>query len=221
MAENLSGDAPRSEALIGRRELLVGGALLTAGGCRVSSAAPMEGGFVGAGHHLGHLLREPGRLPPPAGSELADVVIVGAGVAGLAAAWHLARAGVRDLTVLELEDSPGGNARAGAAATTAYPWGAHYLPLPGAEARGVRALLREVGVIEAFGREGRPVYDERHLCHAPQERLYHRGRWHDGLFPSAGAAAQDRAQLEAFRRAMDGYRGWRLRKRRTAGAAPR
>ena len=68
--------------------------------------------MVGAGLRLGHLLREPGRLPPPASSERVGVVVVGAGVAGLAAAWHLARRGVSDLLVLELEDAPGGNARA-------------------------------------------------------------------------------------------------------------
>jgi hypothetical protein len=192
-----------------RRELLAGSALLAVGGCRVSSAAPMEGGFVGAGHHLGHLLREPERLPPPVSSERVGVAIVGGGVAGLTAAWHLARHGVRDLVVLELEDAPGGNARAGASAATAYPWGAHYLPLPGPQARGVRALLRELGVIEAFDRAGHPVYDERHLCHAPHERLFHHGRWHEGLFPWTGTTAADRAQHDVFRHEMDRYRRWR------------
>ena len=49
-------------------------------------------------------------------------------------------------------------------------------------ARGAR-LLRELGVIEGFDRAGRPIYDERHLCRAPQERVFHHGRWYEGLFP--------------------------------------
>jgi hypothetical protein len=205
-----------------RRELLAAGALLAAGGgCRPLGAAPAEGGFVGAGHRLGHLLREPGRLPPPSARERVEVAIVGAGVAGLAAAWHLARRGVRDLAVLDLEDTPGGNARAGASPATAYPWGAHYLPLPSPAAGGVRALLRELGVIEAFDRAGRPVYDERHLCHAPQERLFHHGRWHEGLFPAAGATAEDRAQHDAFLALMARYRSWRDARGRRAFATPR
>src|SRR5438105_2807201 len=40
----------------------------------------------------------------------ADVVIVGAGFAGAATAWALARAGVRDLVVLEREAAPGAHA---------------------------------------------------------------------------------------------------------------
>jgi hypothetical protein len=204
-----------------RRELLGGAAALALGGCGVSSASPIEGGFVGAAHQLGHLLREPARLPPPSSSEHVSVAIVGGGVAGLAAAWHLARRGVRDLVLLELEDAPGGNARAGASAVTAYPWGAHYLPLPGPHARGVRALLRELGVIETFDRGGHPVYDERHLCHAPQERLFHRGRWHEGLFPWTGATAEDRAQHEAFRSEMERYRRWRDADGRRGFATPR
>jgi hypothetical protein len=202
--------------------VLVGGALVAAtGGCRASAAGLMEGGFVGAGHQLGHVLREPGRLPPPASSERVGVVVVGAGVAGLATAWQLARRGVNDLVVLDLEDAPGGNARSGASAATAYPWGAHYLPLPGPEARGVRALLRELGVIEGFDRAGRPIYDERHLCHAPQERLFHHGRWHDGLFPWTGASAEDHAQHDAFRAQMERYRRWRDAEGRRAFATPR
>jgi Flavin containing amine oxidoreductase len=204
-----------------RRQLLAGAGLLAAGGCRASAAGPMEGAIVGAGHQLGHLLREPGRLPPPSSSERTGVVVVGAGVAGLAAAWHLARGGVRDLLVLELEDVAGGNARPGHSPVTGYPWGAHYLPLPGPEARGVRALLRELGVIEGFDRAGHPIYDERHLCHAPQERLFHHGRWHDGLFPWSGASAEDRTQHEAFRAQMERYRHWRDGAGRRAFATPR
>lgn len=207
--------------MLTRRELLLGSTLLAAGGCPASAAAPMEGAIVGAAHRLGHLLREPGRLPPPTSTERVDVVVVGAGVAGLAAAWHLARGGVKDLIVLDLEDAPGGNARAGASTATAYPWGAHYLPLPGAQARGVRALLHALGVIETFDRTGRPVYDERHLCHAPQERLFLHGRWHEGLFPWSGATAEDRAQHDAFRSEMERYRRWRDRDGRRAFSIPR
>ena len=99
--------------------------------------------------------------------------------------------------------------------------GRAHLPLPGSEARGVRALLRELGVIEGFGRDGRPVYDERHLCHAPQERLFIHGRWQEGVFPALGATGEDRAQLEAFRREMERYRRWRDGTGRRAFATPR
>jgi Flavin containing amine oxidoreductase len=204
-----------------RRNLLLGSALLAASGCRPTTAAPIAGRIVGASHQLGHLLREPGRLPPPETTERVAVTVVGGGVAGLAAAWHLARRGVRDLVVLELESAPGGNARGGASAACAYPWGAHYLPLPGPEAREVRVLLRELGVIEGFDRTGRPLYDERHLCHAPQERVFLHGRWHEGLFPWSGATADDRAQHDAFRTEMDQYRRWRDAQGRRAFATPR
>ena len=32
---------------------------------------------------------------------------------------------------------------------------------------------------------GRWQYDERHLCHSPQERLFIDGEWHEGLLPPA------------------------------------
>ena len=76
-------------------------------------------------------------------------------------------------------------------------------------------------MIESTGADGRPRYDERHVCHAPQERLFVHGRWQDGLFPMTGATADDRAQLDRFRREMDGYRRWRDAAGRRAFAIPR
>lgn len=204
-----------------RRQLLAGGVLLAAGGCRASAASPIEGTIVGAGHGLGHRLRDGAALPPSSRTERVAVVIVGGGVAGLGAAWQLARAGVRDLVVLELEDTPGGNARGGISAVTAYPWGAHYLPLPGPNATAVRALLSELGVIEGVRRDGTPRYDERHLCHAPQERLFVHGRWQEGIFPALGATAEDRVQLQRFRAEMERYRRWRDAAGRRGFAVPR
>ncbi|HEV8616688.1 MAG TPA: NAD(P)-binding protein [Methylomirabilota bacterium] len=206
-----------------RRQVLASGALLSGAlaGCGSrSAAASIEGGIVGAAHGLGHLLRE-GRVPAPSRTERAAAVIAGAGVAGLAAAWTFARASLRDFVVFELETTAGGNARAGQTVVTPYPWGAHYLPLPGPEARGVRALLADLGVIERFDRAGRPRYEERYLCHAPQERLYIHGRWQEGLFPHTGATGEDLRQHEAFGAEMARFRGWRDGAGRRAFAIPR
>jgi choline dehydrogenase-like flavoprotein len=210
-----------------RREVL-GAGLVAAGGLlaggavtRTGSSAPIEGAVVGASDALGHLLRGDRALPPPARTSRAAVVIVGAGIAGLAAARRLGRAGLRDLVLLELEPDPGGNTRRGASAVTPYPWGAHYLPLPPPEATEVRRLLLDLGVIERLEPGGRAVYDERHVCHAPQERLYLHGRWQDGLFPSTGATEEDLAHHAAFRELMERFRAWRDPSGRRAFAVPR
>jgi len=47
----------------------------------------------------------------------------------------------------------------------------------------VQDLLIELGL--ARREAGRVVYDERHLCHSPQERLFFEGQWVDGLLPPA------------------------------------
>ena len=189
------------------------------GGACVRSVA-IEGTVIDRGVGLGHLLRD-GVPAAVRTAERADAVVVGAGVAGLAAARHLLGAGVREVLVFELESSAGGNARAGVSAVTAYPWGAHYLPLPGPENTAVRALLADLGVIEGFDRAGRPRYDERQLCHAPQERLFIHGRWQESVFPHTGATGDDLAQYEAFRAEMDRVRRWRDAAGRRGFATPR
>ncbi len=151
---------------------------------QVPFGAGARGGLVGAGAGGGDLQR-------------ADVVIVGAGVAGLSAAWRLAGQGL-SVRLLELWSAPGGTAVSGTGARGAFPWGAHYLTLPGPDARHVRRLLRDVGVITGADAEGRPTYSSDALCLAPEERIWDAGLWIEGLWPEAHAEPEDRRQHDAW-----------------------
>ncbi len=88
--------------------------------------------------------RESAALPAPALQRRAGVLIVGAGIAGLAAARALRRAGIDDVHAARARRrAPAATAAATASAACACPLGAHYLPLPGAaRARGGRAARR-------------------------------------------------------------------------------
>ncbi|HSV80681.1 MAG TPA: FAD-dependent oxidoreductase [Ramlibacter sp.] len=184
------GDAVRTT----RRGALLAGAAALAG---CSPRPPdITGGFAGASPERGHLLRDLRERPMPTISRRADVVIVGAGVAGLAAARALRQRGIEDVVVLELEDAPGGNSRPGRIQGIACPLGAHYLPVPGDAATEVQHLLEELGIRKRVN--GRWQYDERHLCHAPQERLFFQGQWQDGLLPLNGVGATTLAQYLRF-----------------------
>jgi hypothetical protein len=182
-----------------------GTAALLLGGCRGERTSAITGGFVGASHERGHLLRDTGDTGDVGGrggrGGRVTVAIVGAGIAGLAAARALRAAGVTDYRLFELEDVPGGNSRAGTVASLPCPWGAHYLTVPdpsdqGEAASDLRALLREVGALHT--RDGRDSFDERMLCHAPQERLLIDGRWHGSLLPPADTAPRTQDDYRRF-----------------------
>ncbi|MGE0799270.1 MAG: FAD-dependent oxidoreductase [Lautropia sp.] len=202
--------------------------------------ATIAGGFADRAMARGHRLRDAtaataGAASPPAGSPSAaaspaaagtapavpstrcSVLIVGAGIAGLAAARALRARGVDDYRIVELDDAIGGNSRASALDGLPCPAGAHYLPLPGEAAHEVRDLLTELGVRDAAGR-----YDERMLCHSPQERLFIHGVWQDGLLP---VVAQSAATFDAYRRFADRVESLRQRHAFALpvarGAAPR
>lgn len=153
-------------------------AALALAGCARPQA--LQGGWVGPSHERGHRLRA-GERPAPAVRQRAAVVVVGAGIAGLAAARACLRQGIADVHVLELEDTPGGNSRGHALAGQRCPLGAHYLPVPGPHAYEVAEWLHEIGLLRQ--ELGRTVADERHLCHSPQERLWIDGAWAEGLLP--------------------------------------
>lgn len=155
---------------------------------------PIAGGFVDDGGRMGHALRDrTAAATAPRETRRVPIVIVGGGMAGLSAGWWLARAGVRDFVVLELERDAGGNSRWGQGASTAYPWAAHYVPVPGAGATLARELFAELGVLHADG-----TWEERWLVHEPQERLWLHGEWHDGVRPEFALPAAELAEFARF-----------------------
>jgi len=203
-----------------RRDFLASCAALAVAGCGEVKGAPLPPGELsGSGMDRGHRLRE-GRFSAPTEVRRVPVLIVGAGIGGLSAAWRLERAGFRDFAILELESAAGGNSRYGENAVSAYPLGAHYLPLPTRESRAVRELLADLGALQGDPQAARPVYDERMLCHAPQERLHISGLWQDGLWPRLGVAAAERDQYARFQDRMAGFREARDAQGRRAFALP-
>lgn len=174
-------------------------------GCRGARGVP-DGELVDLGRPRAHAaLRD---APPPATlfdtapRRRAEVVVVGSGIAGLSAAWRLRRAGLEDLAILELDDSPGGTAQSRATDVTAFPLGAHYVVTPGAEYPAFTALLDELGVLEGVDQHGRPRPREEHACREPEERHFREGRFFAGLYPLHGETADERAQRLRFTRQM-------------------
>jgi monoamine oxidase len=173
--------------------------------CTRDGAARWHGGWVGSHPERGHLLRsgwpatKSGAAPTVSTTRRVGAIVVGAGVAGLGAARAMRSAGIDDCHVLELEDAAGGNSRGHAIAGMRCPLGAHYLPVPGAKATEVIELLEELGVRRQVN--GSAAYDERMLCHSPQERLFIDGGWRDGVLPPIEAlpATERAATLAQYR----------------------
>jgi hypothetical protein len=179
-----------------RREF-VGTAIV---GLSPKAPRPVAGSFVHESQKIGHELRHRACLRTPTQKQKITAVIVGGGIAGLSAAWRLVQRGFQDFVILELEKQAGGNARWGENEVSAYPWAAHYLPLPDTKVTLVRELCQDLGLLK----DGR--WDELHLCHSPQERLYLHGRWQEGLLPETAATPKDHDQYRRFEERMEKFR---------------
>jgi glycine/D-amino acid oxidase-like deaminating enzyme len=169
-------------------------------GLTAKAEKPISGGFVNDAFHLGHKIRDHSTQPKPQRTEKFPIVIVGGGIAGLSAAWRLTKRNFRDFVLLEMEQQPGGNSRWGENEITAYPWAAHYVPVPDTRETLVRELMEELGVYQ----DGK--WDERHLCFAPQERLFLHGRWQEGIEPEIAATSRDREDYQRFHDAIAQFR---------------
>jgi phytoene dehydrogenase-like protein len=192
---------------LNRRELITAflGAAV-AGACQRSAPrARIPGTLVDRAAEWGHALRGAAPLPRSAALQPVDVAVVGAGPAGLSAAWRLRGAGVSSLAVLEVDEAPGGTSRSGRNAVSAFPWGAHYLPAPNRDGGPVMRLLRGMGLVTGVDEKGRPHFAEQALVREPDERLFYRGHWYDGLYLRAGASPEDLDELRRFEAAMQSY----------------
>lgn len=173
-------------------------------------AVAWTGGWVGQDPARGHALRgAPGRAAgasahannqPHDVTYRVSVVVVGAGVAGLAAARALRRAGIDDVVVLELEAEAGGNARGHTMGGLPCPLGAHYLPVPDDRLPALREWLGELGLMTHA--HGRWHAEQAHRCHAPQERLWVDGQWVEGLLPPADPGSERAAHYARFAEAV-------------------
>lgn len=203
--------------LISRRDFALA---TTVGALGQGQGAPMVGEIIGASASIGHLLRDgiPQDLAD-AGSEQVDVLVVGAGVAGLAAAWRLTTLGV-DAQVVELESFLGGTSTYQDSGPVAHPFGAHYLPVPNRGARPALRLLAEIGVLEGFDIDGAPRIDPKALCHAPEERVFYQGRWFAGLIPKEATTQVEEAELERFSALAERYAQARGRDGKKAFSIP-
>jgi glycine/D-amino acid oxidase-like deaminating enzyme len=173
---------------LSRRQFLQGGSAALVG-LSLKSDTPIAGSFVNDSFQLGHQLRDHRSFPTPSKIEKQRVVIVGGGMAGLSAAWRMNKRGYHDFVLLEMNAQPGGNSRWGENEVTAYPWAAHYVPVPGPKAIYVRELFEELGVLN------HGEWNERYLCFAPQERLFIYGRWQEGIEPAIGLSQKERDQF--------------------------
>jgi NAD(P)-binding Rossmann-like domain len=184
---------------IGRRKFLgTGSAALI--GLSLKSERKIEGSFVNEAAAAGHLLRDRKSFPAAKQTVKIPIVIVGGGISGLSAAWRLKKRGFEDFVLLEMNEQAGGNARSGENEITAYPWAAHYVPVPGKQATYVRELFTDLGVLKNGD------WEERYLVFAPQERLFLYGRWQDGIEPAVGLTQKDREQFQRLEESLAKYR---------------
>ena len=196
-----------------RREILTAflGLPFALAACRSNSEnSAIEGEIVGANVQVGHILRENRNAEVPADNwENTKVAIIGGGAAGLSAAWKFQQNNFNDFAILELENKIGGTSQSGESDIVSYPWGAHYLPVPFQENAELIALLDEMNLTEGRTASGEIVVKEQFLCREPEERVFYKGRWYEGLYLNVGASDDDKRQYAEFQKQVDFWSNWR------------
>lgn len=196
-----------------RREILKSflGLPIALSACNSRTDVPaIEGEIVGANVNVGHILRKNRNFEVPSQNwETVRAAIIGGGAAGLSAAYKFQKENFTDFLLLELEDKIGGTARSGENSFIGYPWGAHYLPVPFRENTELISLLDEMNLTEGRTEMGDVVIKEQFLCREPEERVFYKGRWYEGLYLHVGETVEDRRQLQAFQKELDFWINWR------------
>jgi len=192
-----------------RRRFLAGGiggvvaaGLATGAGAtllgRHASNVHIQGTLNGANWRVGHRLRADIPAASPVSVVETDIAIIGGGAAGLSAGWKLRRSGFDNFQLFDLENAAGGNARGGVNAISAYPWGAHYVPIASMESKPLIELFTELNIVTGYDAQGLPIYDTLQICSDPQERLFIHGRWQEDIVPALGVPENERQQMKQF-----------------------
>jgi monoamine oxidase len=166
-----------------RRHFLVASSGLLLNACDSHNQTSLSGNFLGPNFKVGHQLRNTLHWPAPTQFKKSAHLVLGAGIAGLAACRSLDQKNQDDYYLIELESNAGGNSQATTMHGIDCPLGAHYLPTPSNEAPEVLEFLGQIKLGQY--QQGKWVWDEQYLCHSPQERLYYQNEWHYGLLPPA------------------------------------
>jgi hypothetical protein len=161
--------------------------------------------MTGTNHILGHRLWA-GNFPKPGRIIEISYLIVGGGITGLSAAREFKKRGIDNFLLLELEGHLGGNSSNGENKYSKFPLGAHYLPLPNFHDKQLLNFLHEEKIITGFDAHGFPEFDEEQLTFSPQERLFIRNTWQEGLVPKYGNSAAADEEFEKFFKIMDTFR---------------
>jgi hypothetical protein len=82
------------------------------------------------------------------------------------------------------------------------------------------ALLDEMNMLEGRDQYGEPIVAEQYLCRDPEERVFYKGQWFQGLYLRAGASPDDQAQLDRFEAEVNGWVAWRDGRGRRAFTIP-
>jgi protoporphyrinogen oxidase len=183
-----------------RRTFLAAGAASLLAGCDIFggvNVVEQKALLNLPGQREGHMLRDGDKLPPPSEERSTDILILGSGAAGLTCAWRLGKQGRKEVLLVSGPEF-GGNTHSGELGGLRFPQGAHYLPVPTKDSVHIRALLADIGVLEGNPSALAPRYDESALVHSPDERVFHQGKWHEGLYPEAGLTQEEEAERTRF-----------------------
>lgn len=159
----------------------------------------------GTNHILGHRLRVK-NFPKPTHQIQIPYLIVGGGISGLSAARQLSKKGISDFLMIELENHLGGNSSNGENKYSKFPLGAHYLPLPNLQDKELLQFLNEEKIILGYDDKGFPIFDELQLNFAPDERLFYKNSWQEGLIPKEGNTVNDNREFKIFFSKLDAFR---------------
>jgi len=191
------------------------GSILTSlSSCNKSSneiKLPFNGRVVGEKPFLCHRFRDGdiriyrGDLEPA----VKDVVIIGGGVSGLAAARRLAQANQHNILVLEKEDKLGGQSSSGELDGIRYARAAHFVESPHPRAAYIVDLYRELGIITGFDDNGWPVIADQHKLKQPYFGLFAENKWMPYSFPFQVADKKDIENFQTFYRDMYSWADWR------------